>query len=546
MATKQAVASARVLIVDDQTLTRELMIAIVSGLGYEVLSAKSGPEALSLVETQAVDLVILDVVMPGMDGFEVARRLRADPRSHIVPIVMVSGLEDKESKIRGLAEGADDFMARPVDLLEIRIRLQNLVRLKRFQDELAGRNAMLERDVKQRTEELEQALTASNAANAAKSTFLTTMSHELRTPLNGILGMAQLLQLGTVAEGERQGYADTIFESGIGLMALLNDVLDLAKLDAGGVGLCHSPYRPDALIREAIGMFKAAAKAKGLAIHNRAGDLSGRAFQGDPVRIRQMLCCLLSTAVKFTEHGSVAVECTLEAGESPRPALVFSVSDTGIGIQAEKTAEIYSHFNQLDARNTRRQGGAGLGLSMVHHLALLMNGETGVSSRPGVGSRFWFRVPTSIESSEAGATRHEPVAAQTGIAPTFAGRVLIVDDSEANRAVAERMLGRLGLQTVSAANGCEAVYAMCVGPSPDLILMDIQMPEMDGLEATARIREWEQASGTGRVPIVALTAAALDADRDRCIEEGMDGYLCKPVFLKPLASELSKWLPAIG
>ena len=163
-----------------------------------------------------------------------------------------------------------------------------------------------------------------------------------------------------------------------------------------------------------------------------------------------------------------------------------------------------------------------------------------------MGSRFWFRVPTSIESSEAGATRHEPVAAQTGIAPTFAGCVLIVDDSEANRAVAERMLGRLGLQTVSAANGCEAVYAMCVGPSPDLILMDIQMPEMDGLEATARIREWEQASGTGRVPIVALTAAALDTDRDRCIEEGMDGYLCKPVFLKPLASELSKWLPAIG
>lgn len=546
MATKQAVASARVLIVDDQSLTRELMTAVVSGLGYEVLSAKSGAEALGLIATQAVDLVILDVVMPGMDGFEVARRLRADASTHTVPIVMVSGLEDKESKIRGLAEGADDFMARPVDPLEIRIRLQNLVRLKRFQDELAGRNAVLERNVQQRTEELEQALTASNAASAAKSTFLTTISHELRTPLNGILGMAQLLQLGTVAEGERQGYADTIFESGIGLMALLNDVLDLAKLDAGGVDLCHSPYRPDALIREASSMFRAVAKAKGLAINCRVGDLSGRAFLGDPVRIRQMLCCLLSNAVKFTERGAVVVECALEGGESPRPALVFSVSDTGIGIQAEKAAEIYSHFNQLDARNTRRQGGAGLGLSMVRRLALLMSGETSFSSTLGQGSRFWFRIPAAVAPSDAGATRREPVAAQTGTAPTFTGRVLVVDDSEANRAVAERLLGRLGLQTASAANGCEAVYAMCVGPSPDLILMDLQMPEMDGLEATARIREWERASGTGRVPIVAFTAAALDADRDRCIEEGMDGYLCKPVFLKPLAIELSKWLPATG
>ena len=391
--------------------------------------------------------------------------------------------------------------------------------------------------------ELSRAKAASDRANEAKSAFLATMSHELRTPLNGILGMAQLLQLGDVSEADRREYAGTIFESGIGLTAILNDILDLSRVEAGKVELAPVAFRPAELVREAIGLFAESARAKGLEISQRTDDAMLQAYWADPMRLRQMLANFINNAIKFTEQGTVVVECSVVSQREGTPMLEFAVRDSGVGIPLEKQHSLFARFTQLDASNTRRHGGSGLGLSIVHGLAVLMRGDTGVESAPGQGSRFWFRVPATKPPSRH-ASPAPAIALPAASASRLAGRILVVDDTSANRTVIERLLQRLGLQVSSASTGREAVDAVMAGSAPDLVLMDLQMPEMDGLEATGLIRQWEASKGHGRMPIVALTAAAFESDRERCLQGGMDGYLAKPILLKALAGELGKWLPA--
>ncbi len=389
--------------------------------------------------------------------------------------------------------------------------------------------------------ELSLAKAASDRANEAKSAFLATMSHELRTPMHGILGTAQLLQLGDVSEAERRDYAGTIFECGNGLMAILNDILDLSRVEAGKVELAPVAFRPAELVRETIGLFAESAHAKGLELSMRIDDALQQAYWADPMRLRQMLANFVNNAIKFTEQGTIVVECSVVSQCEATPMLEFAVRDSGVGIPLEMQHALFARFTQLDASNTRRYGGSGLGLSIVHGLAVLMRGETGVESAPGQGSRFWFRVPATKPPSRH--VRSAPVALPA--VAQLAGRILVVDDMIANRAVIERMLQRLGLQVSLASNGREVVDAVMAGVvAPDLVLMDLQMPEMDGLEATGLIRQWEASRQQGRIPIIALTAAAFDTDRERCLRGGMDGYLAKPILLKALARELGKWLPA--
>ena len=390
--------------------------------------------------------------------------------------------------------------------------------------------------------ELSLAKAASDRANDAKSAFLATMSHELRTPMHGILGTAQLLQLGDVSEAERRDYAGTIFECGNGLMAILNDILDLSRVEAGKVELAPVAFRPAELVRETIGLFAESAHAKGLELSMRIDDALQQAYWADPMRLRQMLANFVNNAIKFTEQGTIVVECSVVSQREATPMLEFAVRDSGVGIPLEMQHALFTRFTQLDASNTRRYGGSGLGLSIVHGLAVLMRGDAGVESATGQGSRFWFRVPATKPPSRHAA----PVVSLPAVAMAqLAGRILIVDDMIANRAVIQRMLQRLGLQVSLASNGREVVDAfMAGGVAPDLVLMDLQMPEMDGLEATGLIRQWEASRLQGRITIIALTAAAFDTDRERCLRGGMDGYLAKPILLKDLARELGKWLPA--
>ena len=383
---------------------------------------------------------------------------------------------------------------------------------------------------------------AAESANQAKSLFLATMSHEIRTPMNGILGMAQLLLSPGLKEHEREDFARIILNSGQTLLGLLNDILDLSKVEAGKLKLESIAFDPQQLLHEVVALFSDAAEQKGLSITQEWHGQGSSRYQADPLRIRQMLGNLISNAIKFTETGWVRIEGRVVQCDDAAAVLEFAVADSGIGIPEDRRHRLFQPFSQVDSSTTRQFGGTGLGLSIIRSLATAMGGEVGVESVPGSGSRFWFRIQARL--LDAGAdTRRTPrqaipaKASDDGI-PALHGSVLVAEDNQTNRYVIVRMLEKFGLTVSFAENGQQAVDMVFAGERPDLVLMDIQMPVMDGFDATRVIRQREAEEGRSRLPIIALTADAFEDDRQHCLDTGMDDFLAKPVVLKALRSVL--------
>jgi len=387
--------------------------------------------------------------------------------------------------------------------------------------------------------ELIRAKSAAEAASLAKSRFLATMSHEIRTPMNGILGMAQLLLTPGLAPSEREDYVQVILHSGQTLLTLLNDILDLSKIEAGK--LERIPFTPRDIVRECQTLFAKAASDKALDLDSEADPAGGLTFRGDPSRLRQMLSNLISNAVKFTEQGRITVSVKEIGRDESGTVLEFAVSDTGIGIPADKQSLLFTPFSQIDSSTTRQFGGTGLGLSIVRYLAERMGGGAGFDSTEGRGSRFWFSIRAE-PLAEAPPRPAETAEALLSAPQDGRRRLLVVEDNITNRAVITGMLKKLGLAFDTAVNGQEALALIEAGSKADLVLMDCQMPVMDGLEATRRIRAWEQETGKQRLPIIALTASAFEEDRDRCLAAGMDDFLTKPLVLRQLTTALETWL----
>jgi PAS domain S-box-containing protein len=383
------------------------------------------------------------------------------------------------------------------------------------------------------------------AANIAKSRFLAMMSHEIRTPLNGILGMAQLLLVPGVSEPERQDYARTVLNSGQTLLILLNDILDLSKVEAGRFSLESVAMDPVQILRDAQRLFAESARGKGLGLEVTWRGATGEFYQGDPYRVRQMLSNLVGNAIKFTAQGAIRIEAQeVERGDD-KAVLEFAVVDTGIGIAVNLQGTLFQPFSQVDSSTTRQYGGTGLGLSIVRGLAQLMDGEVGVESQIGQGSRFWFRIQVGLAAP--GAERRLVDRRQAGLwpagwLPQLTGRILVVDDTGSSRQVIAVMLNQLGLTVTQAHNGQQALEAISGGDEADLLLMDLHMPVMNGYTATERIRRWEAQEGRVRHPIIALTADASEDARQRCLATDMDDFLTKPVMFDALIAMLRQYL----
>jgi PAS domain S-box-containing protein len=629
-----------VLVAEDNADLRDYLVRILRGAGYRTRAVDDGETAFAACFDSKPAILLSDVMMSGLNGLDLTRRLRSNPRTMPLPIVLVSARAGETARIEGFNAGADEYLEKPFASAELIARIEAAVRLAQARRELAMKDRRLSsivasamdgivsinerqqivlfnaaaarmfgvgekeaigrplgdfipeayraaheahvrlfaktsisgrsmgqfgrltalradgtvfpidasisrsrldgevlltvvlRDVSARVameEELERKRREAEAATRAKAAFLANMSHEIRTPLTSIIGYSGLLGNMKDLPAPARSHIDRIVTGGQTLLSVVNDILDFSKMEAGQVDLDPRPFDPRAFVHEAVNLVRAQAEAKGLKLDVNIAEAVPPWVCADSDRLRQILLNLLSNAIKFTAVGGVALDVDYMASSGGK--LSVSVTDTGVGIPQSLVERLFQRFSQGDSSTARQFGGTGLGLAISKSLAELMGGAIGVRSREGEGSTFWFTVDAPIaEQAEPTRTEDEP-----RMAPA---RLLLVDDVSANRDLVAAMLEPFDIEIVQASSGAAAIEQAAAQPF-DLILMDVQMPGMDGMAATAAIR---RSPGANRdTPILALTADVMPEQVRACRNAGMSDHLGKPIDPRTLLTKIAEW-----